>query len=142
MGGSPVSYLLGTNVVSEWSKTAPNQGVVDFYSRSHSEDMFLSVVSVGELWRGVTLLRRRNDHRQADRIETWLTSTTGGFADRLAPVTIEIAEEWGRSAEHLGIPAADGLIAATAKVHGWTLVTRNSKDLEHTGVRVLNPFVD
>lgn len=137
-----MSYLLDTNVVSEWGKPTPNQGVVDWYSRVHPEDMFLSVVSVGELWRGVTLLRRRSDHRQADRIESWLTSTTGGFADRLAPVTVEIAEEWGRGDEHLGIPVADGLIAATAKVYGWTLVTRNVKDFEGTGVRVLNPFVE
>jgi predicted nucleic acid-binding protein len=137
-----MTYLLDTNMLSEWRKLSPDPGVEAWFSRIHLDDVFLSVVTVGEIRRGITKLYRRNDHRQAQLLESWLTTVRDRFIDRVVPVTVDIAEEWGRidAANPLQVP--DALIAATAQVHDWTLVTRNVKDFEHTGVRVLNPFVE
>jgi predicted nucleic acid-binding protein len=137
-----MTYLLDTNMLSEWRKFSPDPGVEAWFNRIHLDDVFLSVVTVGEIRRGITKLYRRNDHRQAQLLESWLTTVRDRFIDRVVPVTVDIAEEWGRidAANPLQVP--DALIAATAQVHDWTLVTRNVKDFEHTGVRVLNPFVE
>jgi predicted nucleic acid-binding protein len=137
-----MTYLVDTNVISEWRKTSPNRGVVGWFSRVHKDDMFLSVITIGEVRRGIGLLRLRNDHRQAELFEAWLDTTKREFANHLIPVTTEIAEEWGHLASGPSIPTADGLLAATAQVHGWTLVTRNVKNFKGTGVRVENPFTD
>ncbi len=137
-----MTYLLDTNVLSEWRKAAPNPGVVAWFSRVHVDDVFLSVMSLGEVAKGIHKLRQRGDHRQATPLEAWLDSTKITFADRLVPVGIEIAEEWGNLIASHPIPPTDALIAATAKMLGWTLVTRNVKDFEHTGVRVVNPFAE
>ncbi len=104
------------------------------------DELFLSVITIGEIRRGIAKLQSRNDHRQAAAYESWLASAQGLFADRLVAVSVEAAEEWGHSGAHHPGSMADGLIAATAKVRGWTVVTRNVKDFEATGVRLLNPF--
>jgi predicted nucleic acid-binding protein len=137
-----VSYLLDANVLSEWRKPAPNPGVVEWFGDTAANELYLSVVTVGEIRRGIAKLQLRNDHRQATVYESWLATTKRQFADRLATITAEVAEEWGHSTARYSVPTADGLIAATAKVHGWTLVTRNVKDFQPTGVRLLNPFTD
>jgi predicted nucleic acid-binding protein len=137
-----MTYLLDTNVLSEWRKNPPNSGVQDWFSRVHLDDVFLSVVTIGEIRRGIAKLRKRNDHRQAMMYESWLTTVKSRFSDRLVPVTLDVAEAWGQidSGQPLQVP--DALIAATVQAHGWTLVTRNAKDFEHTGMRVLNPFIE
>ncbi len=89
------------------------------------------MVTIGEIQRGIALLQRRGDHRQAARYEAWLAATKSGFAE---------AEEWGQLDARDPVSMADGLIAATARVRGWTVVTRNVKHFESTGVRTLNPF--
>jgi hypothetical protein len=137
-----VSYLLDTNVLSEWRKTAPNRGIEDWFSRVHMNDLFLSVITVGEIYRGIVGLRQRNDYRQAALYESWLEKTTDTFADRLIPITLGVAEAWGQMNLVRPISVPDGLIAATAKVHGWSVVTRNVKDFQPTGVRVVNPFTE
>ncbi|MER7207625.1 PIN domain-containing protein [Streptosporangium sp. NPDC000239] len=85
-------------------------------------------------------LRRRRDPAQAAVLERRLTELLRQFGDRIAPITPEVAEEWGRLNAVRPIPTADGLIAATARVNGWTLVTRNVKDFEGTGVSLVDPF--
>ena len=89
--------------------------------------------------RGIDLLGRR-DPAQADVYEAWLVTVLRDYADRVLPVDAEAAEEWGRISVPDPIPVVDGLMAATAKVRNMTLVTRNTADVERTGVRLLNPF--
>lgn len=137
-----MSYLLDTSVLSEWRKAVPNRGVAAWFDSAPARELFLSVITIGEIRRGIAKLQLRHDYRQAATYESWLASTKALFADRLVPVTADIAEEWGSSDARGRVPTADGLIGATAKVHGWTVVTRNTKDFEPTGVRLLNPFSD
>lgn len=135
-----MTYLIDTNVLSEWRKPAPNPGVVDWFARVHADDLHISVVTIGEIRRGISKLQGRAAHRQAALYESWLAATKDTFGDRVVPIDTDIAEEWGHGGAVHTTPMADGLIAATAKVRGWTVVTRNVKDFEPTGVRLLNPF--
>jgi predicted nucleic acid-binding protein len=135
-----MSYLLDTNVVSEWRKASPDEGVVGWFGTIRADVMFLSVVTLGEIRRGIRLLQLRGDHHQAARYESWLLDLRVLFADRLIPIGVEEMEEWGHGDARQPVSMADGLVAATARVRGWAVVTRNVKDFEGTGVRVLNPF--
>jgi len=135
-----VKYLLDTNVLSEPRKPMPDSGVLGWLDRVEPTELRLSVITVGEIRRGITKLRLRNDYQQAARYERWLFATLRQFTDRLVPVTADVAGQWGHEDARRPIPTADGLIGATAVVHGWTLVTRNTKDFEHIGVALLNPF--
>lgn len=135
-----MNYLLDTNVLSEWRKREPDPGLVEWIRSIAFRRMFVSAVTIGEIRRGITKLERRNDHQQAAAYQAWLDDTKNMFADRLVPVTVEMAEVWGRLDGSRPVSMADGLIAATAEVHGWTVVTRNVKDFAQAGVRVLNPF--
>jgi len=97
------------------------------------------VLVVGEIRSGIERLRRR-DPAQADELDRWLEGTNSTYTDRILPVTAEVADEWGRLNVPDPLPVVDGLLAATAKVHDLTLVTRNTTDIARTGVKVLNPF--
>jgi len=136
-------YLVDTNIISEArKKTKANRGVRDFFKRalSDSTPLFMSVITVGELRRGVELIRYRGDTRQANLIEKWLMTILDEYDDFILPIDDEIAQLWG----HLRTPnpenALDKLIAATALIHDLTVVSRNLKDFQRTGVRVINPF--
>lgn len=136
-------YLVDTNVVSEMRKrTRANPGVREFFKRIAADQapVFLSVVTVGELRRGVELIRYRGDIPQANRLERWLVNLLQRYGDCILDIDAEIAQLWGR----LRVPhyenALDKLIAATALMHDLTVVTRNGDDFSKTGVRVLNPF--
>lgn len=133
-------YLLDTNTVSELRKRYRNPSVADWVKRTPDGALFISPLVIGELRKGVELARRR-DARQAKALEDWLQQRViQKFADRILPVTTEVAEVWGRLNCPDPLPAIDGLLAATALVHDLTLVTRNAKDVERTGVRLLDPF--
>lgn len=132
-------YLLDTNVVSETRKRDGNALVKAWIDETHGPALYLSSLTVGEIRRGVEA-RRRKDPVQATTLERWLHALQRQFGDRIAPVTSEIAEEWGRLNAIRTLPTMDGLIAATARVNGWTLVTRNVKDFDGTGVSIVNPF--
>ena len=134
-----MSYLLDTNVVSEVRKPQANPHVRAWFASVPGESLYLSVLTVGEIRRGIERLRRR-DPAQAAVFEAWLASLRQHYADRLLPVTTEIAEEWGRLNVPDPLPTVDGLLAATARVRGLVLVTRNTADLARTDVRVLDPF--
>jgi predicted nucleic acid-binding protein len=138
-------YLVDTNVPSELTKPAPDSGVVEFLVQAGKANVFASVVSVGEICKGIAGLpesTRRQDLRN------WLEKVMRPwFAGRLLPVTEEVAERWGtitgeQRLRGRQISMADGLIAATAMEHGLTLATRNVKDFENLGIAVFNPWTD
>lgn len=137
-------YLIDTNVVSEArKKSRANPGVVEFFSRvaRDGDPVYLSVITVGELRRGVELIRLRGDAEQAGLLEDWLAAVLAQYADKVLAFDADAAQVWGRlrvpNPEH----AVDKQIAATALVHDLTVVTRNAADFAGTGVKVLNPFV-
>jgi predicted nucleic acid-binding protein len=105
------------------------------------DDAWLSVLTLGELRRGVEL-RRRKDEVAGRQLEVWLDGLIANFGTRILPIDNRVADLWGRLNVPDPIPAVDGLLAATALVHGLTLVTRNVKDVATTGVTVFNPFDD
>ena len=136
-------YLIDTNVISEARKKArANPGVIEFFAHvaSTGESAYLSVVTVGELRRGIERIRGRGDAGQATLLEEWLTLVLDQYADNVLAFDADAAQVWGRlrvpNPEH----ALDKQIAATALVHDFTVVTRNTADFEGTGVKVMNPF--
>ncbi len=135
-----VSYLLDTNVVSELRKRErANESVQRWFAAVDDSTMFISVLVVGELRKGVERLRVR-DREGADALDDWLHHVIDGYADRILPITTDIATTWGRFNAVDPLPTVDSLMAATAHVQDLTLVTRNVRDVDRTGVAVLNPF--
>ena len=132
-------YLRDTNVLSEVRRPQGDAGVRRWISSVPTEDIYLSVLTLGEVRRGIGLLSRR-DSVQAEVYEAWLVTVLRDYADRLLPVDAEAAEEWGCMNLPDPISIVDGLMAATAKVRNMTFVTRNTSDVARTGVRLLNPF--
>ncbi len=134
-----MSFLLDTNVISEARRPAGNPNVRAWLAATRGADLYLSVLVVGEIRQGIERLRRR-DPTQAAVYEAWLATLRRQYADRVLPITAEVAEEWGRLNATAPLPVIDGLLAATAKVQDLILVTRNTADVARTGVRLLDPF--
>jgi len=140
-----VSYLLDTNVVSELVASRPNANVVDWLDAVDAEQVFLSVITVGELKGGI---ERLPDSRRRRRLINWLNGDLlVRFGERVLPIDTQVALAWGTlvaetRAAGTPIPAIDSLLAATAAVHGLTLVTRNVGDFEAAGIPLLNPWQD
>lgn len=137
-----MGYLIDTNVWSELQKgtrAAPN--VMGWFRSVAGEELFLSVMVIGEIRRGIERLRRR-DAAQADRLEQRLEQLKVAMAGQVLPISSAIAERWGKLNVPDPISVVDGLLAATAIEHQLILVTRNVRDIERTGVRWLNPFED
>jgi predicted nucleic acid-binding protein len=135
-----VNYLLDTNVVSEIRKgTRCDVNVARWYERIGGDSLFLSVLVVGELRKGIERVRARDDV-QARTLEKWLIGLGDQFRARILPVDLSIADEWGRMNAIRPLPVIDGMLAATAKVHTMTLVTRNTLDVTGLDVMLLNPF--
>jgi predicted nucleic acid-binding protein len=134
-----VTFLLDTNVVSEIRKPRPDPKGQAWLASVPEADLYLSVLVVGEIRQGVERLRRRDPSRVVP-YEAWLSELLRHFADRLVPITADVCEEWGRLNVPDPLPVVDGLMAATAKVQGWTFVTRDVADLARADVRLLNPF--
>lgn len=137
-------YLVDTDVISEARKRAKaNTGVRRFFAdaRSKGDALYLSVITVGEIRRGVEAIRHRGDTRQAKRLEAWLTTLLKDFGDRILDFSHDEAQVWGR----LRVPhpenAIDKQIGATALTHGLTLVTRNTAHFSGLGMTLVNPFV-
>ena len=136
-----MGFLIDTNILAELRKRErTNLGVRRWYDGVKESEIYISVIVLGEIRRGVELLRRR-DTIAAGSLENWLERLRAMPSHRLFPVTAAITDCWGRLGIPNAIPVADGLLAATALVHDLTLVTRNTGDVERSGVRTLNPFI-
>ncbi|MCA3451603.1 MAG: type II toxin-antitoxin system VapC family toxin [Rhodobacter sp.] len=137
-----MSFLIDTNIISEVRKGARcNPGVARWWADVAEGDLWFSTLILGEIRKGIELARRR-DPDKASVLEAWLGEVVSGFGDRLLPVDATVADEWGRMSAIRPVPVIDALLAATAKAHGLTLVTRNEADVAGLGVEVLNPFED
>lgn len=135
-----MSYLIDTNIISEVRKgDRCNPNVSRWYSAISDDELYLSVLVLGETRQGVERARPR-DANQATALEAWLRRVSDAFGPRVLPITRDVADEWGRMNAVRPFPAVDSLLAASAKIHGLTLVTRNVDDVSGTGVDVLNPF--
>ena len=138
-----IMFLIDTNVISEYrKKNNANHGVNKFFKNANLQgtDLFISVITIGELRRGVELIRYRGDKKQADKLEEWLAKIINVYTENILDFTETESQVWGR----LRVPnyenAVDKQIAATALTYGLTLVTRNIDDFTGTGVELLNPF--
>jgi toxin FitB len=135
-----VSYLIDTNIISEVRKgSSCDELVASWYASIDDADLYLSVLVLGEIRKGIELARRR-DSVKAKALESWLTQVDAAFGDRVLPIDRTVTDEWGRMSALRPIPVIDGLLAATAKVHRMTLVTRNDANVSGVGAMVLNPF--
>jgi len=135
-----LSYLLDTNVISELRKgERADPKVSSWFGGLADEEIYLSVLTIGEIRRGVESVRRR-DSDSAAALDSWLARLSEVYRDRILPIDRAVAEEWGRMNVPDPLPVIDGLLAATAKVVGLTLVTRNVTDVERAGAEHLNPF--
>jgi toxin FitB len=137
-----LSYLLDTNVISELRKgKRADANVTAWFADLDDEDIFLSVLTIGEIRRGIESVRRR-DPDSAATLDRWLSGLSEAHGNRVLPIDDVIAEEWGRMSVPDPLPVVDGLLAATARVLGLTLATRNVADVESTGAELFNPFAD
>ena len=116
-----------------------NANVRQWWETAAAEDFYLSVIVAGEIHRGIEKLMKTNPD-MARRFQSWLSDLIREFNARVLPVDLATAEIWGKISSNRTLPLADGLLAATALAHDLTFVTRNTKDIECTGVRYLNPF--
>jgi hypothetical protein len=133
-------YLLDTNVASETRKGRRiNANVETWFESADDDDLFLSVLVIGEIRKGIEQARSK-DPVKARALEGWLTGLERQFGDRVLPITPAVADQWGRLSAIRPLSTVDGLLAATAMVHDLTLVTRNVIDVANTGVTLLNPF--
>jgi predicted nucleic acid-binding protein len=133
------AYLLDTNVISEIRRVRPHPGVLAFMSSVRPAKLFLSVLTIGELRKGVEN-RRRSDPTGADKLETWVDGIEATFADRVLPIDADIARRWGELSATRPLPVIDTLLAATAITRNLSLVTRNTSDVISTGVALVDPW--
>ena len=136
-------YLLDTNCISELVRVRPEPRVIEWMEAADEGLLYLSVLTLGEIRKGLAGLApgRRRTH-----LESWLDiDLRARFSGRVLPIDSEVAERWGSltarvKRKGMALPIIDGLLAASAKVRGWTLVTRNAADVARTGVTLVNPF--
>ncbi len=133
-------YLVDTNVISELRKNdTGNANVRDWFAVVDTRTIYLSVLVLGEIRAGAERIRER-DPAKAAELDGWLKQVTERHNRRILGIDYEVARVWGWMKGRYRVPVVDGLLAATAQVHGLVLVTRNVKDVERTGVSYLNPF--
>jgi toxin FitB len=134
-------FLLDTVVLSELRKPPRrrNSNLVHWVERISSQDLFISVVTIGEIERGIER-QRQLEEPFAESLAAWLDTVLRTYGGRVLPVDIAVARRWGRLYQRIGKKGLDLAVAATALEHGLTVATRNISDFEPTGVAVLNPF--
>src|SRR3974390_1804174 len=135
-----MGYLRETSIISEIRKGRRcDVNVARWYETIEDASLYLSVLVIGEIRKGIEKLRGKNA-TQAYMIEDWLDTVAKTFGERILPIDGAIANEWGRLTAIRPLPVIDGLLAATAKIHRMTLVTRNTADIVDLGVHIINPF--
>ncbi len=135
-----MSFLLDTNVISELRKgRRADPNVTSWFAGLVDEEIFLSALTLGEIRRGIESVRRR-DSDSAAALGRWLAGLSEAYGGRILPIDRAIAEEWGRMSVPDPLSVIDGLLAATARVQGLTLATRNIADVKATGVELFDPF--
>lgn len=135
-----MGFLVDTNVLSELRKgNRANPGVKHWFSSVDGRELYISVLTLGEIRQGIEQIRRR-DAQAAQSLQRWLSQIETDSARLILPVTQAIADRWGCLNVPDKLPVIDGLLAATALENDLVLVTRNVRDVERTGVRLLNPF--
>ena len=132
-------YLLDTNVLSETRKAAMNPMVHAFLSEVNPDSLYVSVLSIGELRKGVES-KRQSDPTMADRLLLWVDAMEHNFSDRILPISMDIAKVWGQLSADRSRPVIDTLLAATAIVHDLVLVTRNVKDFQGIPISTFDPW--
>ena len=134
-------FLLDTNVLSELRKgTRCDANVRQWFGTVGAEELFVSVLVLGETRKGIERIRAR-DRESALALEKWLRAIISEFADRLVQVDLKVADRWGRLGSNQPTPILDSLLAATALVHDLAVVTRDEDGFRDTGAHVINPFV-
>jgi predicted nucleic acid-binding protein len=134
-----VAYLLDTNVVSETRRKKADAGVVEFLRAADSSALYLSVLTVGELRKGVAR-KMRQEPEQAKRLAEWVDGLEFSFADRILGIDAITARLWGEWSAERPRPVVDTLLAATAAARGLTLATRNLRDVADLPVKVVSPW--
>lgn len=135
-----MSYLLDTNVISELTRRNPDVRVRDWFQAVPDAALFMSVLTVGEIRKGIEAL---HDETRREALRLWLEEDLPGwFESRLLPINAAVADRWGKLMASAGrtLPAIDGLIAATALHHDLRIVTRNEADFRLPGLEVVNPW--
>ena len=135
----PQQYLLDTNILSETRRKQPDARVTSFLSGIDDSALYISVLTLGELRKGVAI-KERSDPASARLLTTWVDGLELGFADHILGIDAAIASLWGELSAGRPRPVIDTLLAATAIVHNLTLVTRNTTDVQGIKVRVLDPW--
>lgn len=133
-------FLIDTNIISEVRKAErcdPN--VATWYTGVNDDDLYLSVLVTGEIRKGIELSRSR-EPQKSESLHRWLQLLEQDFGERILPVNLAVANEWGRLSALRKVPVIDGLLAATARVFDLVLVTRNINDVTGLDVKILNPF--
>jgi predicted nucleic acid-binding protein len=134
-------YLIDTSVLSETRKRTPDSGVLRFLEKAESSALYIGVLTLGELRKGVAM-RRRTDPSAARSLGAWVDGLEYSFADRILDIDAATARQWGEWSAERPRPVVDTLIAATAALRGMTLVTRNIQDVRGIKVKLLNPWAD
>ena len=137
-----MSYLLDTNVLSELRRKQPNKGVSAWFAQRPASSLYLSVLTLGELRKGIDGVQ---DEARKWALSDWLQNELSlFFLGRVLSIDEQVADRWGQLVAAAGrpLPAIDSLLAATALVHGLHMVTRNAKDFEGLGLDVINPWAD
>jgi toxin FitB len=134
-----LQYLLDTNVLSETRKRDAEEGVILFLSGVESSALYLSVLSLGELRKGVAL-KKKSDPDGAKKIAAWVDGVELSFADRVLGINAATARLWGELSAQRTRPVIDTLLAATALVHELTFVTRNTADVQDIKLKLVNPW--
>jgi hypothetical protein len=140
-----LSFLLDTNVISEWVKPRPHAGVIRWLAEADEDRVFISVISIAEVRRG---LERMANGQRRDRIAAWLwEDLPARFEGRILPVDLAVAQEWGVTVERarsrgIGLGIMDAFLAATAQARELTWVTRNTKDFRGLGMEIFDPWAE
>ncbi|MCP4130747.1 MAG: type II toxin-antitoxin system VapC family toxin [bacterium] len=137
-----MKYLLDTCFISELVKPAPNENVIIWLNNVPSESLFISVISIGEIRKG---LNKLSPSKRKQKLTLWLNNLIEKYTDRILPIDLTISENWGiilAKAEKAGtpIPSIDSLLAATSYTHNLIMVTRNEKDFISSGIPTMNPW--